>query len=192
MRGRFNEWSVGASVLVLLVLTAMAGCGADDTKAEVIQSSATISTLSIAVTVSNPSTTTSVPPTTTALLATTTTAPPTTTTARPTTTTSAIPDGIPWQDALDYVGKKVTILGPVVSTNFASSSNGSPTFLNVGLPYPEAGRFTVLIWGDDRGRFASAPEDMYDGQNIAVTGVVKKYNGAAEIIVTRASQIEVY
>lgn len=196
MQGCSRKWSIGAAALVLalvlaVLLTAMVGCGAGDTKTEVTLGGAASSTLSIAVTIPDPSTTTSMLPTTTVLPATTTTAAPTTTVA-PTTTTSATPDGIPWQDALDYVGKKVTILGPVVSTNFASSTSGSPTFLNVGLPYPDAGRFTVLIWGDDRGRFSSAPEDTYNGQNIAVTGVVKNYKGGAQIIVTRPSQIEVY
>ena len=106
--------------------------------------------------------------------------------------TVIVPDGISWQNALAHVGESVTIVGPVAGTAYARSSNGSPTFLNIGVDYPDNGRFTVVIWDDDRGRFPSPPEDMYAGKNIAVTGVVKKYKGSAQIIVSSPDQIQVY
>lgn len=123
---------------------------------------------------------------------TTTAVPRTTTTVAPTTTTAYVPDGIAWERALDYVGEKVTVLGRVVDGSFASQSNGSPTFLNMGHAYPDPDRFQVVIWGENRHRFSSPPEDMYLGENIAVTGVVKNYKGVPEIIVSSPKQIEVY
>ena len=89
------------------------------------------------------------------------------------------------------MGERVTIVGPVVGTVYASSSNGSPTFLNVGRDYPDPERFYVVIWEEDRGRFPSAPEELYDGKNIAVTGVVKTHDGVAQIIVRNPDQIEI-
>ncbi len=52
-------------------------------------------------------------------------------------------------------------------------------------------RLTVLIWGDDRGRFPSAPESMYAGKTLRVTGTVKMYEGAAEIVVSDPGAIVV-
>ena len=37
------------------------------------------------------------------------------------------------QMAQNHIGEKATVCGEVVSTHYASSSNGEPTFLN---PYP--------------------------------------------------------
>ena len=106
--------------------------------------------------------------------------------------TTPVPKGIPRQNALAHVGESVTIVGPVAGTAYAKSSKGSPTFLNIGVDYPDNSRFTVVIWDDDRGRFSSPPEDMYAGKSIAVTGVVEIYQGRAEIIVSSPDQIQVY
>ena len=56
-------------------------------------------------------------------------------------------DQINWIEADDYVGEFVTVCGPVVSAYFATSTNGQPTFLNIGKEYPDPERFTALIWG---------------------------------------------
>jgi hypothetical protein len=40
----------------------------------------------------------------------------------------------------------------VVSTHYASSSKGQPTFLNLDELYPKE-VFTILIWGSDRTKF---------------------------------------
>src|SRR5687768_4440310 len=60
---------------------------------------------------------------------------------------------ISWQDAGDHIGETATIRGPVAGTRYASDSNGQPTFLNVGVDYPNPDRFVVLIWGENRGEF---------------------------------------
>ena len=80
----------------------------------------------------------------------------------------------------------------MVSTHYASTSRGQPTFLNVGKPYPDPDRFTVVIWGDDRANFPWPPEDHYLGKTIAVTGLIIEYEGVAEIEVSSPSQIEQY
>ncbi|MBC7294034.1 MAG: DNA-binding protein [Thermoleophilia bacterium] len=92
---------------------------------------------------------------------------------------------------MDHVGEKVTIEGPVASTKWASSSKGAPTFLNIGRPYPDPDRLTVLIWEEYRSRFPAPPEEMYAGHVIRVTGVVSVYKGVAEIEVKRPDQMEI-
>ncbi|MEW6141613.1 MAG: hypothetical protein AB1597_00445 [Chloroflexota bacterium] len=84
----------------------------------------------------------------------------------------------------------MTVYGPVASTTYAARSNGQPTFLNLGRPYPNQG-FTVVIWGRDRSKFPSSPEKFYEGKTISVTGLIEEYRDVPEIIVTSPSQIEV-
>ena len=104
---------------------------------------------------------------------------------------SSASDIIPWNRAIDYVGDYETVRGPVVSTDFAQDSNGQPTFLNVGLDYPDAGRFTVLIWAEDRANFPEAPEVMYSDKTIRVTGLIQSYEGSAQIEATSPDDIEI-
>ncbi len=100
-------------------------------------------------------------------------------------------DVVSWSDADQYVGEYVTVEGPVVSTYYAESSNGSPTFLDVGGDYSSAERFTVVIWEEDRDNFSSAPEDMYAGETIKVSGTVEMYKGSPEIEITSPDDIEI-
>jgi DNA/RNA endonuclease YhcR with UshA esterase domain len=96
-----------------------------------------------------------------------------------------------WQDAGAHVGDRATVKGAVVDANYASSSNGKPTFLNVGKPYPDPARFTVLIWGENRDSFPKAPEVAYKGRTICVTGLIATYQGSPEILVDSPSQITI-
>lgn len=100
-------------------------------------------------------------------------------------------DVVNWSEASSRIGESVTVEGPVMGTHYAENSNGSPTFLNVGADYPDESRFTVVIWGEDRGNFPEAPEDRYAGQTIRVTGTVSDYQGVSEIEVASPDDIEI-
>lgn len=97
---------------------------------------------------------------------------------------------VTWTRARAMVGRVATIKGRVAGTHYASSNNGSPTFLNVGVDYPNSRRFTVVIWGSDRSRFGR-PETRYAGRTVCVRGVVETYQGVPEIEVSSPSQIKV-
>jgi hypothetical protein len=73
---------------------------------------------------------------------------------------------------------------------YASSSNGAPTFLNLGNNYPNMNRFTVVIWGRNRSSFGT-PELRYRGRTICVRGRVSAYAGVPQIEATSPSQIGV-
>ena len=104
----------------------------------------------------------------------------------------AIPDGaISWQQASNHIGEVVKIFGPVKSTKYASTSNGSPTFLDLGATYPNTSRVTITIWGRNRSAFSNAPEKLYSGKTLCVTGEVYLYKGVCNIEVTSPSQITV-
>ncbi|HSF80408.1 MAG TPA: hypothetical protein VLA49_04210 [Anaerolineales bacterium] len=120
------------------------------------------------------------------------TSPPSLTPTSSPSPTPALPAGaLSWEQARDHAGEQATVCGPVVDGVYASESQGKPTFLNLGMPYPEVGRFTVLIWGDDRASFPEPPEEWYFGKTICVSGEIEIYRGTAEIIVEQPGQIEV-
>jgi len=102
-----------------------------------------------------------------------------------------LPTGsISWNEAKNHIGERITVCGPVVDGTWASGSSGKPTFLNLGEPYPDPDRFTVVIWIDNRGNFPQAPEDYYLGKTICVTGLITEYNGIPEIEVSYPSEIQ--
>lgn len=117
---------------------------------------------------------------------------PTTTPTVTVTPTPTISCDIQWNEAKYYIGEYMTVCGPVIDSHYASTSSGQPTFLNIGKDYPDLDRFTVVIWGDNRGNFPSPPEDYYLGKNIGVTGLITEYEGIAQIEVSTPSQIKEY
>jgi len=92
-------------------------------------------------------------------------------------------------EAKDHIGDRATVCGKVVSTHYAKSSKGEPTFLNLDEPYPKE-VFTTLIWGSDREKFGT-PEDEYKGLRVCVTGKITSYRGRPEIVATERGQIEI-
>ena len=98
---------------------------------------------------------------------------------------------LPWPEAAAHVGEWRTVVGPVVDARYAQAAKGRPTFLNIGKPYPQPGRFTVLIWGESRDQFPSPPETMYTGRMVRVTGLIQAFKGDAEIVVASPASIEV-
>lgn len=104
----------------------------------------------------------------------------------------SLPDGvISWEDASSHVGEVVTVDGEVKGAEYATGSNGRPTFIDLGASYPDTSRVSVVVWGQDRSKFSGAPESMYLGKHLRVTGEIYLYNGACNIKVTSPSQIEV-
>lgn len=102
-----------------------------------------------------------------------------------------LPSGaISWDEAKYHIGERTTVCGPVVDTHWASGSKGEPTFLNIGKPYPDPNRFTVVIWIDCRANFPQAPEKYYSGKTICVSGLIIEYKGVTEIEVCHPSEIE--
>ena len=92
-------------------------------------------------------------------------------------------------EAKDHIGETVTVCGNVVSTRYAASTRGQPTFLNLDKPYPSQ-VFTVVIWGSNRNKFG-APEVDYMGKRICATGKITEYRGTPEVIAEAPAQITV-
>ena len=90
--------------------------------------------------------------------------------------TGSCAGAVSWSSASRMIGKIAT--------------SDSPTFLNLGRDYPSLSRFTVVIWGENRGRFGT-PERTYRGKTICVRGRITSYGGVAEIEATSPNQIAV-
>jgi len=90
--------------------------------------------------------------------------------------------------AKDHIGEQATVCGKVVSTGFAESSRGKPTFLNFDKPYPDQ-IFTLAIWGSDRSKFGD-PETKYRGKWVCVTGKISAFKGVPEVVANESAQIK--
>jgi hypothetical protein len=101
--------------------------------------------------------------------------------------TSQAENSISAAQARDHVGEKATVCGQVVSTHYAASSRGSPTFLNLDEPYPNQ-IFTVVIWGSDRPKFGT-PESTYENTHMCASGVIDSYRGVPQIVAPEPRQL---
>jgi hypothetical protein len=98
---------------------------------------------------------------------------------------------IGWREAANNLGAFATVRGPVVDSSFVSRGEGQPTFLDVGRPYPDPDRFSVVIWGRDRPNFATPPEQTYRGRTVCVSGLIDTASGSPGIEVTSPTAISV-
>ena len=101
--------------------------------------------------------------------------------------TATVPSAgiVPWQDAGQYIGQRVTVEGDVVR----SYNSGKVSFLNFAQDYK--GTFSVVVFASDYAKWPQTPDQFYLGQKIRATGKVKEYQGAPEMIVETPEQIEV-
>ena len=94
---------------------------------------------------------------------------------------SSIPAGaITPRQAANNIGRTKTVCGYVASTKYARSSNGRPTFLDLGRPYPNQ-YFTIVIWPEYRGLYSSPPERLFDGRTVCVRGPIERYGSRPQI-----------
>jgi micrococcal nuclease len=92
------------------------------------------------------------------------------------------------KEAAKHINEKVTICDVVYGGKFLSSSN--ITLVDVGGSHPNE-VLTLLIKGDDRKKFKTAPEDELKGKKVCITGTVVDYKGKPEIVITDPEQIKV-
>ncbi|KAA1421263.1 hypothetical protein F0U44_02825 [Nocardioides humilatus] len=80
---------------------------------------------------------------------------------------------IDWDEAKDHVGDTKMVCGPVVSVR----EDGGDTFINIGLDYPDPGRFTIVVWNQTG--------LMSQGSGTAcIEGEIKTYRGSSQITTT--------
>ncbi len=82
------------------------------------------------------------------------------------------------------------VCGKVASANYATTSRGAPTFLNLDAPYPNP-VMTIVIWPEHRASFGGTPEVRFAGTSVCIKGLVGNYKGVAQIE-SNGSDIDVY
>ena len=92
-------------------------------------------------------------------------------------------------EAKEHFEETATVCGEVVTTRYAASTKGQPTFSNLDKPYPNQ-VFTIVIWGNNRSKFGT-PENDYKGKRICVSGKITAYAGLPEIVVDEPKQIKI-
>jgi hypothetical protein len=84
-------------------------------------------------------------------------------------------------EAANHVGETATVCGDIAGEHTATSSHGTPTFINLDKPYPHQ-VFTLLIWGDDKQNVGQFPTSG----RVCATGKITEYHGAPEIVLRDA------
>ena len=98
----------------------------------------------------------------------------------------SVPESIPSAQAKQHIGETNTVCGVVAGGRYMGKTK--PTLLNFDRPYPNH-TFSVMIPDADRAKFKGAPEEMFNGKTLCVTGVIIDYRDKPEIIVNDPSQI---
>ena len=85
-----------------------------------------------------------------------------------------------------HIGKSVSIVGIVEDGKYISDKE--LTLLNIGAKFPNQ-LLTIVIKGDDRVKFKEAPEELFKGKQIIVSGKLEIYKGKPQIVVSDYEQI---
>ena len=105
---------------------------------------------------------------------------------------------VSYSDAYNYVGQAVTVEGVADSVVYASSSNGSPYFINMGGGAYAPGGFAIVIWSQDISKFDQNALHNYVEWSMSdqpitsvfrVSGTVEMYNDRPQIVACDGSQV---
>ena len=93
-------------------------------------------------------------------------------------------------DAADHPGTVADVCGTIVSADYRPDVGGQPTFLNFEKPHPNQ-VFTAVIWGANRGKWRTPPEQAYLNRRICVTGRIQMHDGTPQVEIEFREQIRV-
>ncbi|MBN2537257.1 thermonuclease family protein [candidate division WOR-3 bacterium] len=92
---------------------------------------------------------------------------------------------ISWVNADEHMGELAVVEGTVVRTY----QSDKVLFINFAEDYRNT--FSVAIFVTDLGRFPENAKEHYLNKRVRVTGLIKEYRGAPEMIINDPEQIEV-
>jgi hypothetical protein len=93
------------------------------------------------------------------------------------------------EDVAKHVGDSVKVCGVVKGGRFLEQAKNSPTLLNIGAAFPSQ-LLTVVIWGDVRKDFETAPEELFKDKEVCIIGKVELYKEKAQIVVKSKEPIQ--
>lgn len=98
---------------------------------------------------------------------------------------------ISWQQAKQYIGQTVAMIGPMMRVTSRDNVRGNPTWIDIGAVYPNTQRLVLVIWGAQKANFPTITTGDLIGKNICVIGLVQDYKGTPQIELKAASQLSV-
>lgn len=78
-------------------------------------------------------------------------------------------------NAEGFIGKDATVCGKAESARYNENSDGQPTFIHFGAPFPRH-KFAVRIDGTNRASFTPAPEELV-GKMVCFAGRIGRAAG---------------
>jgi hypothetical protein len=90
--------------------------------------------------------------------------------------------GISWNEAVGYAGTEQRVCGPLAGDGYSQDD----VFLNLGLDYPDPGRFQIVVWD------VGGLEPIAHGSTLCTSGVITLYNGVAQIELEDPRLISIY
>ncbi|WP_394551816.1 hypothetical protein ACDF64_13185 [Agromyces sp. MMS24-JH15] len=90
--------------------------------------------------------------------------------------------GIAWNEAVGHAGTEQRVCGPLVGDGY----DNDDVFLNLGLDYPDPGRFQIVVWD------VGGLEPIAYGSTLCTSGVITMYNGVAQIELEDPGLISIY
>lgn len=96
---------------------------------------------------------------------------------------------VSWSSARDFVGQRVAVSGPVMEVVSREGMRGSPTWINIGAPFPADERVAFIIWGQNLDRFGGDLESRLQGRSACGFGLLEEYRGSMQIELTSPGQL---
>ncbi len=93
-------------------------------------------------------------------------------------------------EAASHIGETVTVCGKIFGGKFFDRSEKKITLLNMGAAYPKS-PLTIVVNEEDRKNFKTAPEELYNGKNVCIKGIVKEYKGKPQIFIQSEADVTV-
>lgn len=94
---------------------------------------------------------------------------------------------IPAKDAAKHLNETLMVCDKVYGTKLIEASG--MVLMDLGGAHPNQ-LLTVVIKGEDRGKFKDKPEEYFKGREICVTGKIIDYKGKPEIVVSDPADIK--
>ncbi len=91
------------------------------------------------------------------------------------------------KDAAKHLNEKVTVCDTLYGGKFLSGAD--ITLLDMGGSHPNE-LLTLIIKGEDRKKFKTAPEEAFKHKKICVSGQLIDYKGKPEMVITDPDQIK--
>lgn len=95
-----------------------------------------------------------------------------------------------WDSAREHIGQTRAIAGRVVAvTKSPPNTRGDPTWIEVGAPFPNSKRLSLVIWGNRRSSFPTDLQELI-GTRPCIVGEIQDYKGVARIELRTPDQIQ--